>query len=121
MDTIGNWYENHQEYVHRITKNEKDAYPPSGAGSDRPELWKPAHWLWWLHIARPREEVRSKTRAEIKTRGGQVVARERRGEVVYQLWRLPDGSTWAGDDWYNDRLARVRRVDEQEWRQEHRA
>jgi hypothetical protein len=63
----------------------------------------------------------TKPRAWVKAHGGQILEFSRAGEIVYQLWRLPDGSTWAGDDWYNDREALVRRVDEQEWRQEHRA
>ena len=34
------------------------------------------------------------TRAQIKAAGGEIVATHRRGDVIDQLWRLPDGSLW---------------------------
>ena len=37
-------------------------------------------------------------RIEAKKKGGKIIYSERHGEVTKQLWRLPDGSFWVGDD-----------------------
>lgn len=47
------------------------------------------------------------SREEIKARGGKIVASIRRDGRREEMWRLPDGSLWSGDDWYKDSQARL--------------
>ncbi len=43
------WYEKHREHVARVLKGYTgSAYPPCGSDCIRPELWKEAHWKWFL-------------------------------------------------------------------------
>lgn len=43
-----------------------------------------------------------KTRHSIIAAGGEIIANRRAGEVTEQVWRLPDGTLWYGDDWYGN-------------------
>lgn len=47
------------------------------------------------------------TRADMKRFRGKIIDYTRRGEVTEQIWELPDGSQYRGDDWYNDVTAKV--------------
>lgn len=38
----------HREHINNLIKNETKSYPPSGSDCFRPELWKAAHWRWFL-------------------------------------------------------------------------
>jgi len=48
------WKHDHADHVANLMEREKcllnNAYPPSGSDLFKPELWKPAHWRWFLTI-----------------------------------------------------------------------
>ncbi|NLF00897.1 MAG: hypothetical protein GX601_07955 [Anaerolineales bacterium] len=54
-------------------------------------------------------------RRDIKARGGKIIDFACCGEVVEQLWRLPDGSLWYGDDWYGDLRAQLVPITQETW------
>ena len=45
------WYRAHREHVDLLVAiSDAGGYPPSGSDISQPELWKPAHWRWFLHL-----------------------------------------------------------------------
>ena len=46
IDRARAWYSDHQEHVDRLINQQ--AYEPEGSDRIRPELWKAAHWAWFL-------------------------------------------------------------------------
>ena len=47
------WYIDHYQHVNKLLDNMDDKsikFPPTDAeDKQRPELWKPAHWNWFLN------------------------------------------------------------------------
>lgn len=42
------WYKNHQEHVDGLVAEVDNAYAPSAEDFSSPQLWKPAHWKWFI-------------------------------------------------------------------------
>lgn len=40
----------HKIHVDELIRSTKHLYPPSGSDMLHPELWKPAHWAWFLGL-----------------------------------------------------------------------
>lgn len=53
-----NWMVEHREHVDRLVKSAEYCYAPSGSDRLRPELWKEAHWKWYVTN---RNEIKSAT------------------------------------------------------------
>jgi hypothetical protein len=43
-----NWRRRHRLHVQRLIEEAGNSYPPSREDASRPELWKPAHWRWFI-------------------------------------------------------------------------
>jgi hypothetical protein len=46
------WYIDHHEHIGRLVDEDRrgmqPSYEPSAEDAPRPELWKAAHWRWFL-------------------------------------------------------------------------
>lgn len=42
------FYEDHTDHVTMLVNSTLVSYPPSGSDAIRPELWKSAHWRWYV-------------------------------------------------------------------------
>ena len=51
VDRAMEWYDEHRKHVNSLLlAYSGPRYPPSGSDCLRPELWKPGHWGWLLHV-----------------------------------------------------------------------
>ena len=49
LSRAADFFAKHTVYVRNLVRDEKLAYPPTlGEDKNRPELWKGAHWKWFL-------------------------------------------------------------------------
>lgn len=48
IDKAREFYWGHIEHVDRLLGDADAEYAPSGSDIFHPELWKPAHWKWFL-------------------------------------------------------------------------
>jgi hypothetical protein len=43
-----NWLSQHKDHVSKLIEEEHIEYAPSLEDASHPELWKPAHWRWFI-------------------------------------------------------------------------
>jgi len=43
-----NWIAKHKEHVSKLIEQDTQEYAPSIEDASQPELWKPAHWRWFI-------------------------------------------------------------------------
>ena len=47
------WFTKHARHVRALVcEADGVGYSPSGSDRGRPELWKTAHWIWYLALAK---------------------------------------------------------------------
>lgn len=44
------WYAEHKSHVDDLVKETQYIYGPSDEDAGSPELWKAAHWKWFLNL-----------------------------------------------------------------------
>lgn len=42
------WYTAHRLHVNTMLRDRGPQVEPTGSDADRPDLWKPMHWRWFM-------------------------------------------------------------------------